>query len=186
MSPIVDLPRTAAPAARPLQPFLKIREVLLVIGAFMLVMFAHVVVEGGAHKVIDRTLGLILFGSIAYFVGRAFWRWWKQQPPSIAGMGALAGLGVGVVGWLNVGLATWVVGIDEGNYALILIAPLAMLIGLAVSIAGLLAAGMGVAVVMTAVRHQVSGRIWIVCAGIATVILNLTPIVRLVQIFENP
>ena len=162
------------------------REVLIVVGAFLLISVGHTYVEGGGHRVIDWMLRLLVVGSIAYFVGRGFWRWWSQQPPTIAGMGALGGLGVAVVGWLNVGVATWVTGINEGNYALILIGPLAMLLGLAVSIAGLLAAGLGAAVVMTALRHPIPARFWIVCAGIATVILNLMPIVRLVQIFENP
>lgn len=160
------------------------RELLTTFGLVALLLLAFRVFDE-VRDLIQGVAQLVVPGLVAFFVARAFWRWWSAQPPTIAAVGAWLGLGVALVGWLNVALATWVAGLNQGNYALIVIVPLAWMLGLAVSMAGLLAAGLGVAVTITGASHAMPARGWVVAAGLAAVILNLTPILRLISIFSG-
>jgi hypothetical protein len=164
---------------------LTLRELVFVALFIVIGMFAVAVFDEwrGPLQTIYR---ILVAGIIAFFVGRVFWRWWKARPTTIATKGAVVALLLAVVGWLDVGLAKAVTGISEGNYALIVIVPLTMMLGAFVSLAGLFAAGLGVAVTMTGLTRTVARPAWVVSMGIASVVLNLGHIVALVHIFMHP
>ena len=159
---------------------------LVAVAIYFLLAFAVQLADGGGRRIANTIALLYIPGSIGFFVARALWRWWRTQPHGTAGVGALAALGMSVIGWANVALATAVRGINEGNYALIIIAPLAMMVGLLVSLGNLFAAGLGVASSVTALQSQGRRSGWIVAAGFASVVLNLTAIYRTFRIYENP
>jgi len=164
---------------------LTLRELVFVALFIVIGMFAVAVFDEwrGPLQTIYR---ILVAGIIVFFVGRVFWRWWKARPTTIATKGAVVALLLAVVGWLDVGLAKAVTGISEGNYALIVIVPLTMMLGAFVSLAGLFAAGLGVAVTITGLTRTVARPAWVVSMGIASVVLNLGHIVALVQIFVHP
>lgn len=122
---------------------------------------------------------------VIYIVTRVFWSWWRRQPPAMVSLGAWAALAVAVASWLDVALAHGVKSINEGNYGLIVIAPLAMMIGLAVSLAGLAATGLGVIVAITAITREVPKRALLLVAGIAAAVLNVAAIFQVIRIYSR-
>lgn len=68
------------------------------------------------------------------------------------------------------------------NYGLIVIAPLTMMLGAIVSLAGLAAAGVGAAATVTALTRSVPRSSVVAVVGIASVVLNLAHIVILGKI----
>jgi hypothetical protein len=128
---------------------------------------------------------LLMSGLVAFLAGRAFWSWWKAQPEAIVTMGAMLALAFALVGWLDVALARAVRGISEGNYALIIIGPLMMMLGALVSLGGLLAAALGVAVIASGLRRPAGRGTLLAIAGLAAVGLNFGHIFLVVRVLEG-
>jgi len=133
-----------------------------------------------ALKVIVRG---VLVGAVVFFAGRAFWSWWKTQPVEVAAKRAGIGIAFAVAGWLGVALARAVAGMSGENYALIVIAPLTMLLGALMALGGALAAGLGLAVIATGLTRPVSRPALVVAAGLACFLLNAGHVVALASVY---
>ena len=138
-----------------------------------------------ARSVLQPLSQIALPSLIVFFVGRGLWRWLRTKEPGVVRVGAWAGLVVAVIGWANVALAARVAGVSEGNYALIIVVPILWMVGLFLSVAGVLAAGLGVFVTAAALRGAISNRGLIASAGVVSVVLNLGHIVQLFRIFSG-
>ncbi len=174
-------PPPAASVKRSARPFITLREALIVaaILVFGQVAFGFFDEARDVLQAIYRPLIPVL---VLYFAGRAFWRWWREQPPAIAGTGAKVAFLVAIAGWLDLLLARGVAHMSAENYGLIVIAPLTMMLGAIVSLAGLAAAGVGAAATVTALTRSVPRSSVVAVVGIASVVLNLAHIVILGKI----
>ena len=93
---------------------------------------------------------------------------------------------VALAGWLVVSIARFVTHMSEGNYALIIIVPLTMMLGALSALAGLLAAGLGLAIAVTPLARPVPRPALLVAGGLACFLLNISHIVALIAAFWRP
>jgi len=145
-----------------------------------------------ANRLLDELRGplqlitrLFIVAMVLYFSGIAFWHWWqKRSTASLLKRGSIAALVIAVVGWADIALISAVYRISGENYALIIIAPLAMLASAVASLAGLIAAFIGGAILVTAMKNDIEHRSLYVLIGMAAIVLNLAHIIRLLRIYE--
>ena len=129
---------------------------------------------------LDGLLPLIGIALVSFFAGRAAWRWWKAQPPGIAGPGLLGACGSAALGGLVVALVKALGHVSSENYGMIIVWPLVFLLGIAVACGCVLGAALGVAVFLSALKSP--ARMLLAVGGAAVTILNLAAAVSLVRL----
>jgi hypothetical protein len=124
-------------------------------------------------RMLRELMELVGVVTLAFFAGRRAWEWWKVRSPRARSLGLLASLGVAACGWLVVAFE-WAVlrGVGD-SYAMIIVAPLLMILGFGVGVVGLAAAILGIAVVVRAANTPTEHRVLAVMGGAAAVVLNL-------------
>ena len=161
-----------------------LREVVLVVGTLLAGQFAIGAFEEWRAP-LQWLSRVVCVAFMVFYPGRAFWRWWRGVSQATVGGGVWVALAFAGVSWIDLALARGVAGMSEGNYALIIIGPLMMLLGAFVSLGGIVAAGLATGAFIRAVRRSMPKRAWIIAGAIVAVVLNLTPIVLLVKTFEG-
>jgi hypothetical protein len=125
---------------------------------------------------------LLVVAILALLAGRAGWRWWKGQPRQIGSAGLLGTFGMAGTGWALVVLVHALSRVSSENYGMIIVWPIVYLIGIPAMCGGVLAAAVGVAVVVTALKKPPAHRQLIVLGGAAAVVLNLLQVRELVRL----
>jgi len=136
----------------------------------------------GGRGSLGELVMLLAIVTVVFLAGRMGWRWWQGQPPTIASTGVIAALGVTGAGWLLVALVHALSRVSSENYGMIVVWPLVFVGGTAVVAAGVLAAGVGVAAIITALGRSPAHRGVVVIGGAAAVVLNLAHVYALVRL----
>jgi hypothetical protein len=150
----------------------------LVIGGALVVLS----VLTGSRGALRELVTLFALVTLAFFAARAGWRWWKRQPRQIASKGLVGALGMVGVGWLLVAFVHACSRVSSENFGMIVVWPIVFLMGIAVTCGGLLAALVGVWVILTAATRAPEHRLPIIVGGGAAVVLNLSHVYVLVRL----
>ena len=175
-------PNTAGPEpAPPRLSLMTLRELATVVVSLVVLAFAFSIFDE-IRKPLGETFKLAFFGSIAYFGGRAIWRWSALWSPEIAWVLLWKGFRGALGGWLAVAFSIWIRTLSSENYALIILAPISMLMALFFVIVGVLGGAAGTCIALRGARaatpHQGT-----VIAGMASAALNLGQVVTQAWIF---
>ena len=160
---------------------MSLRELLTVGLVFMALSLAFTVFEE-IRNLLGRMIQLLVVGSILYFGSRGTWRWSASWSPAFAGLLLWKGLNAALGGWFAVAASLWVRSLSSENYALIILAPMSMLLALIFAIAGLGSAAVSSCIALRGSRTPTTPRA-MVAAGIAIAILNLGQIITQTWIF---
>jgi hypothetical protein len=150
----------------------------LAIGGVLVVLATLNPRRGALHELV--TLLLVVF--LALLAGRAGWRWWKAQPRRIGSVGLLGAFGMAGTGWVLVALVHACSRVSSENYGMILVWPLVYLVGIPAMCGGVLAAAVGVAVVVAAFKRPAAHRQLVALGGAAAAVLNLLHVRELVRL----
>lgn len=150
----------------------------LAIGGVLVVLAGLRPGRGVLHELVTLLVVVIL----AFLAGRAGWRWWKGQPRQMGPVGLLGTFGMAGTGWALVALVHALSRISSENYGMILVWPLVYLIGIPAICGGVLAAAVGVAVVVATLKRPPAHRQLIALGGAASVVLNLLHVRELVRL----
>jgi hypothetical protein len=150
----------------------------LAIGGGLLVLAGLNPGRGALHELVTLLVVVIL----ALLAGRAGWRWWKGQPRQIGRVGLLGTFGMAGTGWALVALVHALSRVSSENYGMIIVWPVVFLIGNAAICGGVLAAAVGVAFVVTALKKEPAHPRLIALGGAAAAVLNLLHVRELVRL----
>jgi hypothetical protein len=175
-------PSTAGPDPAPTRlSLMTLRELATVVVSLVLLAFAFSIFDE-IRGSLGEVFKLVFFGSIAYFGGRAIWRWSAMWSPEIAWVLLWKGFRGAVGGWLAVAFSIWIRTLGSENYALIVLAPISMLMAISFGIVGVLGGAAGTCIALRGARaappHQGT-----VIAGMASALLNLGQVVTQAWIF---
>ena len=101
---------------------------------------------------------------------------------AIASVGLLGTFGMAGGGWLLVAFVHACSRVSSENFGMIVVWPVVYLLGITVMCGGVLAAAVGVAVIVTALARSPANRGLIVMGGAATIVLNLSHTLVLVRL----
>jgi len=142
---------------------------VLAIGGTLVLLSAF----NGGPGALRQLVSLLVVFTVAFFAARGGWRWWQGQPREIASMGLLGALGMAGGGWLLVALVLALGRVSSENFGMIVVWPMVFLVGIAVMCGGVLAAAVGVAVIVTAGTRPPVKRRLIVLGSVASIVLNM-------------
>ena len=137
---------------------------------------------GRRRGTLDELVGLLATIALVFFVVRGSWRWWNRQPVGIASLGLVGALAMVPAGWLLVGIVHACSRVSSENFGMIIVWPIVFLLGIAVTVGGLVAAIVGVGVIVTAATKAPKHGGLVVAGGVAAVVLNLAHIYALVRL----
>ncbi len=182
--PAPSTPASAAAAkpAPPLPPLASWREALVAL-AIVAALFAAFRVFDEAREPLKAVTRLVVPALVLFFGGRWLWRWLRSRPDLASRLGVTFALLAALAGWLDVAFVSGVRGLSQGNFALIVLGPLALLTSLLAALAGVAGAIAGGAAARTAFRHAVPRRALVAAGGIAGLVLNAAHVVRLAQVW---